>query len=106
MLPQLGKFWDLLQNKLSNKGLYIASIDGMRLKLQELYNKDKHANKLRMKQLIKDNWRDINGVLHYQRLSYISKIIWIKLISRYDNNLLVGHFDIEKICELVAQKYY
>ena len=34
------------------------------------------------------------------------EIIWTKLISRHHNNLLAGHFYIEKTHELVAQKYY
>ena len=30
----------------------------------------------------------------------------MELISRHHNNLLAGHFDIEKTCKLLAQKYY
>ena len=45
-------------------------------------------------------------VLHHQGLFYAPKIIQIKLISQHYNNLLVSHFDIEKIQELIAQKYY
>ena len=44
--------------------------------------------------------------MHYQGLFYILKIIQIELISRYHNDLLVGHFGIEKTRKFVAQKYY
>ena len=36
VLPQLREFWDSLQNKLLDKGLYTASIGGMRLRLHKL----------------------------------------------------------------------
>ena len=88
------------------KVFYVASIGGMRLRLQELPDKDKHVYKFRAKQLVKDDWQDINGVLHDQGLPYMPEIIWIKLIIRHYNDLLVGYFGIEKTRELVAQKYY
>ena len=78
----------------------------MKLRLQELQSEDKQARKLRVEQPVKDNWENIDGMLHYQGLFYVPKIIRIELISRYHDNLLVGHFGIEKIYELVAQKYY
>ena len=78
----------------------------MRLRLQELQDKDKYACKLKAEQLVKDNWQDINGVLHHQGLFYIPEIIWINLISRNHNNLLAVHFCIKKKRELVVQKYY
>ena len=37
----------------------------MRLKLQELQKEDKQAQKLRAKQLVKDGWENIDGVLHH-----------------------------------------
>ena len=54
VLPQLREFWGSLQSKLLDESLYTASIGGMRLKLYELQAKDKHARKLRVKQLVKD----------------------------------------------------
>ena len=78
----------------------------MRLKLQELQKEDKQAQKLRAEQPVKDGWKDINGVLYHQGLSYISEIIWTELISRHYNNLLAGHVGIKKTRELVARKYY
>ena len=44
--------------------------------------------------------------MHYQSFLYILKIIWIKLINRYHNILLGGHFSVEKTYKLVARKYY
>ena len=61
--------------------------------------------KLRAEQLVKD-WQDIEGVLHYQDLFYVPEIIRTKLISKYHDNPLTGHFGIEKTRELVARKYY
>ena len=45
-------------------------------------------------------------MLHYQGFPYVLKVIYLKLISRYYDNLLVSHFGIKKICELIARKYY
>ena len=78
----------------------------MRWKLQELQEEDKQARKLRAKQLVKDGWENINGVLHYQGLSYVPEIIQTELISKHHNYLLASHFGIEKTHKLVARKYY
>ena len=77
----------------------------MRLRLHKLQAKDKHACKLRAEQLVKD-WQDINGMLHYQGLFYVPEYIQTELISRHHDNPLVGHFEIEKIRELLSRKYY
>ena len=61
--------------------------------------------KLRVEQLVKD-WQDIESILHYQGLPYVSEIIRTELISRHHNNPLASHFGIEKTQELVAWKYY
>ncbi len=45
-------------------------------------------------------------MLHWEGLPYIPKVISTKLISRHYDNPLAGHFDIKKIPELIAQKYY
>ena len=66
---------------------------------------DEHARKLRAGQLAKD-WQNINGMLHHQGLSYVPEIIRAELISRYHNDPLAGHFCIEKIHELISQKYH
>ncbi len=75
------------------------------MRLPELQDDDKEAKKLRSKGL-PEGWDDIEEVLNYQGLSYVSKVIRSKLISRHHNNPLVGHFGIEKTRELIARKYY
>ena len=45
-------------------------------------------------------------MLHHQSLLYVPKLIKTELISRNHNDLLAGHFGIEKTWELVARKYY
>lgn len=45
-------------------------------------------------------------MLYYQNLPYIPKVIYLKLISWYYDDLLVDHFIIEKIRDLIARKYY
>ena len=106
VLPQLRHFWDGLRKELASEGPYKASIGGMRLRLQELQGEDKQARKLRAEQPVKDNWEDINGVLHHQGLPYISEIIRTELISKHHDNPLAGHFGIEKTHKLVTRKYY
>ena len=106
VLPQLRYFWNGLQRELAFEGPYKVSIGGMRLRLQELQGKDEQARKLRAKQLVKDNWEDIDGVLHHQGLLYVPEIIRIELISRHHDDPLAGHFGIEKTREFIARKYY
>ena len=53
-----------------------------------------------------EDWEDVEGVLQYWRLPYVSEIIRSELISRHHNNFLARHFDIGKTRELVGQKYY
>lgn len=48
----------------------------------------------------------MEGVLYYQGLPYVPEIIQSELISQHHNNPLTGHFRIEKIRELMAQKYF
>ena len=76
----------------------------MGLKLYKLQAKDKQAQKTRTEYL--KGCDNIDDVLHHQSLPYIPEIIQTKLISKYHNNLLAGHFGIKKTHELVAQKYY
>lgn len=54
----------------------------------------------------KEGWEDLEGVFHDQELLYVPELIRTELISWYHNNLLAGHFGIEKTQKLVAQKYY
>ena len=53
-----------------------------------------------------NRYKDVNKVLHQQGLLFVTKITWIKFISRYYNNLLVRFFDINQTIELISQKYY
>ena len=76
----------------------------MKLRLHKLKAKEKQARKTRAEH--SEGWDNIDNVLHYQGLSYVPKIIRTELISRHHNNLLAGHFGIEKTRKLIAQKYY
>ena len=102
VLPQLRQFWNSLQKKLAQEGPYI--IGGMRLRLRKLQAEDEQAQKTKAED--SEGWDNIDGILHYQGLSYVLKIIRTELISRYHNDPLADHFDIQKTREFVAQKYY
>ena len=58
--------------------------------------------KLKVEQLVKDGWKDIDSVLYYQGLFYIPEIIWTEFISKHYDNSLIDYFDIEKTQELLA----
>ena len=103
-LLQLHRFWNSLQTELTNKGPYLASIGSMRLWLQELQETDSEAQELR--QQVQKSYKKVDGVLHHQGLSFVPEAIRIELISRHHDNLLAGHFGIEKTCKLLAWKYY
>ena len=45
-------------------------------------------------------------MLQYQRLPYVLEIIRSKMINCHHNDLLAGHFGIDKTRELVGRKYY
>ena len=94
----------MFQTKLAAKSFYQASIGGMRLKLQELQEKDTQIQKIRAEK--RKDWENFEEILHHQSLLYVPKLIKTKLISRHHNDPLAGHFDIEKTWELVARKYY
>ncbi len=75
------------------------------MELLELQDDDKDVMKLRSEEL-PEGWKDIKQVLHYQGLLYVPKVIRLGLISRHHNDLLAGHFGIEKTRELITRKYY
>ncbi len=54
------------------------------------------VKKFRVKKL-PERWNNIDKVLNYQSLLYISKIICFELINRYYDDSLVDHFEIIKI---------
>ena len=70
----------------------------------ELQDDNKYTKKLRSEKLL-ESYKNIKQVLYYQGLLYIPKVIYSELISRYHDNLFIGHFDIEKIQKLIARKY-
>ncbi len=78
----------------------------MHLRRPELQVKDQLAGSIREQGLNDDSEEDADGVLHYQGLPYIPEVIRMKLISRYHDNPLAGHFGIHKIRELITRKYY
>ena len=81
--------------KLAAVGPYQASIGGMRLRLEELQAEDGQVRKIRVENL-NGNWEDFDGILHYQGLPYVSKIIRTELIIMYHDDTLAGHFGIKK----------
>ena len=76
------------------------------MKLPELQDDNKEAKKLRLEQILPEGWENIKQMLHYQGPLYILKVIRSKLISRYHNDSLAGHFGIKKTHKLIARKYY
>ncbi len=53
-----------------------------------------------------EGWEDIKGVLKYQGLPYLPEIIRYEILSKHHDDLLAGHFGIDKTRELVARKYF
>ncbi len=105
VLLQLRQFWDTIWGELAHKGLYIINIGNMRMRLLKLQDNNKEIKKSRSEGL-SESWENIEKVLHYQDLVYVSKVICLELISRPHDNPLAGHFCIEKNRKLVARKYY
>ena len=95
----------MFRPELADKSSYKASISSMRLRLLELQESDDEARKIRIERL-KDVYEEVDGVLHHQGLPFVPKAIRIELISRYHNDLLAEHFDIDKTRELIGRKYY
>ena len=77
----------------------------MRLRLPKLQDEDEEAKVLRAGGL-PEGWEEVEGVLQYRGLPYVPEIIRSEVISRHHNDLLVGHFGIDKTRELVGRKYY
>ena len=81
VLPQLCQFWDMFQAKPADKNPYKASIGGMSLRLSKLQESNSEAPELKSKKQLADGWKDINRVLHHQGLSFVPKVIQVKLTS-------------------------
>ncbi len=105
VLPQLCQFWDTIWSERADKDPYTASIRGMRMRLPELQDDGKKAKKL-MSEGLPEGWENIEHVLHDEGLPYIPKVIRSELRGRHHNDLLAGHFGIEKTQKLIARKYY
>ena len=106
VLPQLCQFWDTFRAKLGAEGPYQVSIGAMRLRLSKLQENNDKAKLLRSSADLPEGWENVEGVLQYQGLLYVPEIIRSEVISCHHNNLLAGHFGIDKTRELVGQKYY
>ena len=44
-------------------------------------------------------------MLYYQGILYVPKVIYSKLINKYNNDLFVSHFGIKNTQELIVRKY-
>ena len=97
-------FLKLFKTKLGNERSYKASIDSIKLKLQELEKANIEVQCLKQQKL--NGYKKNNRIFHYHNLLFVIKAIYIEFISRHHNALLVGHFDIKKICKFLAPKYY
>ena len=83
-----------------------ANVRGMRLQLSELQENDEETKLFKGSASLPKSKKEVEGVVQYRRLPYVPEIIRYKVISRYHNDPLVRHFDIDKTRELVGQKYY
>ena len=77
----------------------------MRLRLPKLQETDNKVQMIRAEGT-KDAYKEFDGVLYYQGLSFVPEAIRLKLISQYHNDSLAGHFGIHKTRELIGRKYY
>ena len=87
------------------KSLY-ASVGGMRQQLSKLQENDEEAKLFRDSARLLEGWEDVERVLQYQRLPYVPAIIRFEVINYHHDDLLAGHFGIDKTKELVGRKYY
>ena len=76
----------------------------MKLRLAELQELDKKAWRIRAEGL--NRCKKLDGILYYQRLPFVPKIIQTNIISQHHDNPLVGHFGINKTKDPIGQKYY
>ena len=76
----------------------------MRLRLAKLQKSDEEAQRIRAEGL--NRYKKLDEVLYHQRLPFVPKVIWTKLISRDYKGPLAEHFGIDKTKNLVGWKYY
>ena len=77
----------------------------MRLRLSELQESDDEARKIRAKEL-KNDYKEVDRVLHHQGLPFVLEAIRTELISRPHDDALERHFGIDKTKDFVGRKYY
>lgn len=68
----------------------------MKLRLQELQEKNNSNQRFKVEMLEKNSLKDLETILHIYWMLYVLKFIRIKVISEYYNDMMAGHFDIEK----------
>ena len=78
----------------------------MKLQLSELQENDEEVKLFKSFASLPEGWEDVEGVLQFQGLLYILKIIRSEVVSRHHNDPLAEHFGIDKTRELVGRKYY
>ena len=78
----------------------------MRLQFSKLQENNEKAKLFRSFVGLLEGWEDVEEVVQFQRLPYVSEIIRFKVISCHHNDSLAGHFGINKTRELVGWKYY
>ena len=78
----------------------------MKLKLLELQELNKKVQKTRTAKELQEGYKEVDKVLHYQGLPFVSEIIQTELISQYHNNPLSKDFSINKTRKLISRKYY
>lgn len=57
-------------------------------------------------QNLNDGLKEIERVLHRESFMNLFEILKTEIISRHHDDMLVGHFEIDKTGELIAWKYY
>ena len=72
-LPPLRCFWNDLWTGLADEQSYKTNIDNMRLRLQELQEDNRKAQKLGQQRA--NNYKEIDDILHYQSLPFVPKAI-------------------------------
>ena len=77
--PQLHRFWNSFRDEIARDSLYIMNIGGMKLLLPELQDKNEEAKSIRAARFPED-WKNVEGVLQYQRLPYVLEIIRFEVI--------------------------
>ena len=77
----------------------------MHLRLSKLQKSDDEGRKIRAEEM-KDDYEEVDRVLHHQGLPFVPEAIRTELISQYHDDPLEGHFGVDKTRELVSRKYY